>query len=437
MKKFSLTTAYFLIAGLFIAGIGTAMAFTVPGTPPAMPNPNIFDPITTNATAQRKTGGIVAKSLIAGSGIATSATAPIFTWDSFVMAKTLAAAPYGLFMSDHALVAGTSSKVKIGNNGTVTAPLIPSQYTTPLTLDLTGRTTSTATARNAQEFISGNSCNASIGANTSAIRFVDNQSPASNNNDSHTIDLIGRQVRLSGGNAAGLRVLVATNDKGDAVWGTLTIEQGKVKVNYDRSPVTDTQLCTTTPPGPTYHWDTGAWACNPNPTWQFADYPNGQVGQTCSAWLSQNGLGTQLRSVVCKDNTNTIVSDSLCPQPKPATSQPSALCPVQFRSVDTLYPGTDPNYTHYDYNKYCIYAGGVGMFSCIKQTTTATYKFDPQQPVINGVTNPRLSTMAPTAGCAVSDLGVNGPTYGPPGSSSGTPPGGGAWAVQWYLQVLK
>ena len=83
--------------------------------------------------------------------------------------------------------------------------------------------------------------NVTVNTNANAIRFATPNGDAYNPDN---IDLIGRQVQLSDPSAGALKVLVATNDKGDAVWGTLAVVNGALKVNYGQSPVTTGQCDT-------------------------------------------------------------------------------------------------------------------------------------------------------------------------------------------------
>ena len=233
--KFSNSIKLLILAGVLAAVTSYVAAFT-PINP--LPGTNPWQPVDTGAAAQVKSGGILSqKSFIAGTGITDPASI-----DGYIVAKALAGSAYGLF-GNQILASGTTSQVKIGSaTSTWSAPLIDSSsYTTPLTIDMSGR--SGNADHEAIDVRSGALCknNVTVNTNANAIRFATPNGDAYNPDN---IDLIGRQVQLSDPSAGALKVLVATNDKGDAVWGTLAVVNGALKVNYGQSPVTTGQCDT-------------------------------------------------------------------------------------------------------------------------------------------------------------------------------------------------
>ncbi len=285
--------------GILVITVSYVSAYQpFPSNPPAGQVPT---PINVGTNDQTKTGGIYSqKSFIAGSGITQPGS------DSFILAKAFAGSADGFL--GRMLVSGTTSKMQIGSGAnTLPTPLVPTGNTTPLTIDLTGR--SGNLSYDAIDIISGNRCKdtSTIRVNTAAIRFADGPNVTNDN-----VDLIAQQLRLSGGNPGEMRVLIATNDRGDAVWGTMSIVNGQVRLIYNDSPVTSGQCESNPPIEHVYQWDIGEWG----------ECVNNQ----------------QIRDVVCLDENGDLADDSLCPQPKPATTQSCFPATAQIEVLDCATP---------------------------------------------------------------------------------------------------
>lgn len=213
-------------------------------------------PVNTSDIFQIKKGGITAKFFWATAQPMQICRNCSVTdlGDGVITGKVLAKGYNGLF-TKQVFFSGPNAELKIGNTINTPATTLPSNptnplfdmstYNTPLTIDLNGRGASTPTGKNAMELLSGNSCLSAVTTvvNTSAINFQ--------KKDGTPVDIVARQVRLSGGAPDAGKVLLSTNPNGDAVWATLKVIGGQITYDYSGhtptgtdSPVTGGQQCT-------------------------------------------------------------------------------------------------------------------------------------------------------------------------------------------------
>ncbi len=103
--------------------------------------------------------------------------------------------------------------------------------TTPLVIHLNNRTQTKkqgVTGQDAVNFISaGGQCQPNIAVTNdkvSAFQLV------SANNTGGNADIIARQLKLTGGNPGNNKVLAAVDTNGNAVWATMTVENGAIVI---------------------------------------------------------------------------------------------------------------------------------------------------------------------------------------------------------------
>ena len=318
------------------------------------------------------------------------------------------------------LLPDQDTSVYIGGTDTADpsfATQFPGDRSVPLTINMSGRSTTTAIKYVADT----NSCAGptKISTDSSAFQFW-------NNAKNDTTDVLAKGIRLTGGNPASGKILIAVDDNGRAVWATPRLAGNGIDILFDTSespvgscnPVIPVQVlgctdktapnynpnatkddgsCTTpkvdlctnidgiqetvpngmvkdtsgntpglcTTPKEVYHWDTGAWgACTTSFPVDWVDFtanPSmltwGAQNQSCTTWIAaQNNYynkGSQSRNVACKDSSGTTVSDSFCTETKPVPFQ-SCIIPLQYRSkLSNITDSTTTN--NYTDTGYCLY----------------------------------------------------------------------------------
>lgn len=235
----------FKIVGLTVVlavSVSVASAWVTPTAPATLGN--AIASINTGLFSQAKLGGLTSEQfLVAGSVMPPGLPSPGI---GMALASTMVVSQRGLF-TDQLLVPGVASGIKIGGSpdGFNTPLFDKGTYTTPLTIDLNGRSSGSGAREGIELRSNDNMCknNVTVLTNTAAHRFVSTINPGGN------ADVIARQVRLSGGNPSAGKILIATNRDGDAVWARPQLNSnGTITFNTSTSPVTSGQLCTTPPP---------------------------------------------------------------------------------------------------------------------------------------------------------------------------------------------
>lgn len=180
--------------------------------------------------------------------VPSTTASPTWNDEGVIVAEKNVVSPHGILQD--VLLPGKKSQVKIGSTGIVsdlpaTQPFT-GDTTTPLIIDMRGRgtTVNDRAGREAIELVTDRGCNAysTFKTNTPAVEL------SSTRNATGKADIIARQLQLNEPNADAMKVLVATDTLGNAVWGTMEIvtENGiqKIKVNYPGSPVkTGQDMC--------------------------------------------------------------------------------------------------------------------------------------------------------------------------------------------------
>jgi len=233
MTKQILTTI--LLGTLLTTGV--VSAFQEPGT--IFPGGNASAPVNTGGTEQRKSGPFWAQYLKAGL-LPFPASVAAANLAGFIIGDKVALAPQGFFTQ--VFLPGTQSQLRVGSNDS--GSLYNATFTNraPATIDLAGRATGNNDPKGREALAllaDANFCQTSttIVTNTPAIQLYsdENNGPA---------DLLARQVQLKGGSPGKDKVLVSTDSKGNAVWGTLRVVNGAIQFDIGNSPVVQGQsLC--------------------------------------------------------------------------------------------------------------------------------------------------------------------------------------------------
>jgi hypothetical protein len=184
-----------------------------------------FDvPVHTGGFDQAKQGSFVARFLKAGLKVLPD-NIPIL--NGFIIADQVLSAKEGYFWK--IVLPGANAQLRVGTSG---GNLFNAAFSNPatVTVDLSGRTSRDAVALLADPSICTESVTM-IASNTAAFHFW-----STGNGDS--ADIIGRQVRLSGGNPGPGKMLISTDNQGNATWGTVRVNaSGEPVYSYGSSPV--------------------------------------------------------------------------------------------------------------------------------------------------------------------------------------------------------
>lgn len=233
---------------------------------PSSQGENAFRPVNVSSEDQVMASSFYSKSFLkAGNSVAVPApfTAASPTWNNssaFVAEKSIIS-PRAI-INRYLFLPGKNSQVKVGSSGSSLNPnLPPSQpftgdLTTPLIIDMKGRGSGVndRSGREAMQFSSG-SVGTTVLVNTPAIQFSSTKNVSTDSGVAKA-DIIAGALQLSEPNAGALKVLVATDDKGNAVWGTMKIVSNtdgtkRIQVDYPGSPVaTGQNSCDAAPPQP-------------------------------------------------------------------------------------------------------------------------------------------------------------------------------------------
>lgn len=242
MKKQIFTFIQLVIVLVIMAGTVTVFA----GFSPADQTTNGPKPVDLGGNDQVIKSAFGSRKFLKA-GIATPLVVPSTvaspTWndEGVIVAEKNAVSPYGILQD--VLLPGKQSQVKIGSTS-ISADLPASQpftgdTTTPLIIDMRGRgtTVNDRAGREAIELAADWRCNAytTLKTNTAAVEL------ASIRNTTGKADIIARQLQLNEPNAGTMKVLVATDTAGNAVWGTMKVVTvngvKKIQVDYPGSVV--------------------------------------------------------------------------------------------------------------------------------------------------------------------------------------------------------
>ncbi len=229
---------------MVLVGIMFSAVFAYAFTLPPDQTTNVIQPVNIGPDSQTKGGGFGTELFMkAGTSVALPGT-PTWNKRGYIIGETNVVSPW-VFFSNMSLP-GKSSQLKIGSAG-VNLQLPPVQpfsndQTTPLIVDLQGRGSAVndAQGREIMDLMVGTAAHATIKTNTSAVQL------SSTRNSNGKSDIIARQIQLTEPNAGALKVLVATDTEGNAVWGTMEVVTNtdgtkRIQVNYPGSPVATAQ----------------------------------------------------------------------------------------------------------------------------------------------------------------------------------------------------
>lgn len=360
------------LAAVLAVGVSYVSAFTSPnGTVPTVnPDNNVPAPINIGALVQTKIGSLTTESFFKAG---TNSTPGLPGW--IIAANGTNApdnggvtSPWQFFQKEYLInKPGTFAQMKVGSHiaGRPNSPLPsvdktkfdPKDASIPLTIDLIDRGTGNNSDAGTQvmDLLAGDVCNnaTTVQTNTAGIQFWSTKNINPNTNTAgDNADVIARGIQIGDSSAGAMKVLVATDTAGNAVWGTMRIANGQVVVDYPGSSDVATGQACGVAPAVTYSWVPGAWsACTMNGGSDWRDFystgPMSTVGQSCTAWINsqtQNN-GTQTRTPVCLDSNG--LPSTLCdPAAMPSTFQ-TCTVPVQVRvKITTDNLGTQTvNYT--------------------------------------------------------------------------------------------
>lgn len=238
------------IALVLILGATHAFAFRV------LPDQttNAYVPVNVGPDAQTMKASFgVTGFLKAGSSVSIPTGTPTWNESGFVIGETNMVSPKGIMK--YMFLPSKTSQLKIGSSAiNVQLPAaqpFTADMKTPLIIDMKGRGNSVKnnpTGREAIDMIADGSTNPQTAIRTAAPAIEFNSSV----NAGGKADIIAGALQLSESNAGALKVLVATDTDGNAVWGSMSVvtENGvkKIKVNYPGSTVAIGQNLCSAPP---------------------------------------------------------------------------------------------------------------------------------------------------------------------------------------------
>lgn len=248
MKKNIITS--FKYGTIIFALFGGLLVFAY--TQPVDQSQNAFKPVTTDSQNQTMES-LFSTTFFLKAGntltIPTLSTDNNPTWNGrgYIIAEKNIVSPK-LFV-DRFLYLGTNkSQVKIGGSD-VNPNLPPSQpftgdMITPLIIDMNGRATGINSREGREVMELYGSDRLTVSVNTPAIQFSSTANPAGSDTIGKA-DVIAKSLQLHtppNYNGIGSRVLVATDNKGNATWGTMKIVTEpngtkRIQVDYPGSPV--------------------------------------------------------------------------------------------------------------------------------------------------------------------------------------------------------
>ncbi len=241
------------IALVLILGATHAFAFRV------LPDQttNAYVPVNVGPDAQTMKASFgVTGFLKAGSSVSIPTGTPTWNESGFVIGETNMVSPKGIMK--YMFLPSKTSQLKIGSSAiNVQLPAaqpFTADMKTPLIIDMKGRGNSVKnnpTGREAIDMIADGSTNPQTAIRTAAPAIEFNSSV----NAGGKADIIAGALQLSESNAGALKVLVATDTDGNAVWGSMRVVTNsdgskRIQVDYPGSPVaTGQNLCgVITPP---------------------------------------------------------------------------------------------------------------------------------------------------------------------------------------------
>lgn len=320
------------IATVLAVGVSYVYAFTSPNgsAPTVNPDNNVPSIVDVGGPSfQTKVGSFTTESFFKAG---TNSTPGLPGW---IIAANGAGAPdnggvtspWQFFQKEYLInKPGTFAQMKVGSHiaGRPNSPLPsvdktkfdPKDASIPLTIDLIDRGTGNNSDAGTQvmDLLAGDVCNnaTTVQTNTAGIQFWSTKNINPNTNTAgDNADVIARGIQIGDSSAGAMKVLVATDTAGNAVWGTMRIANGQVVVDYPgSSDVAAGQMCEVAPVL-TYRWVTLWSGCK-----YFDDTAVG------------NGYLENPSSNVCKDQNNNTVANSLCPQPAPGPRQAASSLPL-------------------------------------------------------------------------------------------------------------
>ena len=244
MKTFLNSIKIIGIAAVLAVGVSYVSAFTSPnGTVPTVnPDNNVPAPINIGALVQTKIGSLTTESFFkAGNNITPGTTGWIIAANAAGVTDNGGITSLWQFFQKEYLP-GTKSQMKIGSPipGRTNNPLPsvdktnfnPRDTSIPLTIDLIDRGSSNNSDAGTQvmDLLAGDVCNSAttVQTNTAGIQFWSTLNGGN-------ADVIARGIQIGDSSAGAMKVLVATDTSGNAVWGTMRIANGQVVVDYPGS----------------------------------------------------------------------------------------------------------------------------------------------------------------------------------------------------------
>ena len=252
MKTFLNSIKIIGIAAVLAVGVSYVSAFTSNGAPTPAGNPtnNVPSPVNIGSLLQTKIGSFTTESFLkAGTNTTPGTPGWIIAANAAGSADNGGTASLWQFFQKEYLP-GIKSQMKVGspNPGRTATPLPsvdktkfnPKDASIPLTIDLIDRGASNNSEAGTQvmDLLAGDVCNnaTTVQTNTAGIQFWSTKNINPNTNTAgDNADVIARGIQIGDSSAGAMKVLVATDTSGNAVWGTMRIANGQVVVDYPGS----------------------------------------------------------------------------------------------------------------------------------------------------------------------------------------------------------